>query len=1219
MTEHVNSDQVGKSIHEPEGTNAQADGSLSPGYSADTVAFDGTNNLPSDSRSLPRRFGDYEILAEIAHGGMGVVYRARQISLNRTVALKMIRTGEFASAAEVERFQSEAEAAAMLEHPHIVSIHEIGTRRGQQYFSMQLIEGGSLAQALRRGEWIVKDRESSRQAAEFLATVARAVHYAHQRGILHRDLKPGNILLDVQGQPFITDFGLAKLVESDSTLTQSGHIVGTASYMSPEQASAVRSLTTATDVYSLGAILYELLAARPPHRGDSVLDTLVMVRQQEPARPTTINPGVDLDLETICLKCLEKDPARRYGSAEALAEDLERWLHYEPIRARRSTVWERGVKWARRQPMVASMTASILLLVVVGFLTVSLLWKDAAQARDTATQAEEEKEQQRVFAVAEQGKAEQARDDEKAQRKKADDAKRQEQDQRRKFQRLYIEQLLDKVANLNDNNEAARAALLLARGLQVVSPEDEDLARILRTNLGEMRSQLCALKVMLPHQKTVRMAVFSGDGKRVLTGGEDKTACLWDAGTGKLLATLKHGNAVRAGAFSPDDKFVATGTNKAVHFWDMDGKALGARLDHPSWVNSLTFSPDGKKLLSSCSDKAVRLWNIEDVESVALIGEMRNDLKTEDQGIYAMAFSPNNKLVATVGVAGFTQLWDARTAKPFDPSLHQKGTVRAVQFRTNTALVTGGDDGLKFYVAGKDLAPQEIKGVGIIQALDYAPALNLTAAGGIDGNARTFSGVGGLRSILRHNDRVSALAFSRDGKMLLSGSEDQTVRLWESDTGFALGMPFSLPCPVYRVAFSADGKTILAQGPDKIVRLWNAPGSDAIRPPLQQDVGGIPAVAYSRDGKKVLASLGIASGGFRLWDADTGELLGLSKDRKESLRSVAFHPDGQIFLTGGGDKMARLWDANTAKEIGKPCEHKAIVNLVRFRPDGKKFVAIADNRTAQLWDTATQEPLGKPMISKRKILTAAFSPDGKVLMTAGGEPGQDGEGARLWDAATGEPIGDGLKHPADFIRAVAFSPDGRFACTAGDDNTVRLWDMAKNELRAELGHNGPIEAVVFSNDSKTLLTGSEDRTARLWDVTTGKLRLPPILHARGVQAVAFSANDRLIATGCRDQAARIWDAATGQLISTPRRLNTAVRVVVFSPNGKTLLTSGLGANRCIKLWPVPSPLADDVDRLVLWTQVLTGMEMNSEGVVNPLDVEQWQDRRERLEKLGGPP
>ena len=752
-----------------------------------------------------------------------------------------------------------------------------------------------------------------------------------------------------------------------------------------------------------------------------------------------------------------------------------------------------------------------------------------------------------------------------------------------------------------------------------MSPEDEDLGRILRTNLGEMHLQLAPLKAMLPHQRTVRVAAFSGDGKRVLTGSDDNTACVWDADTGKLLATLNHTYAVRAGAFSPDGKLIATGGNRSVQFWDADGKAVGARLGHPTWVNKLMFSPDGKKLLSLGDDRVVRLWNVEKVESARKIGEMRNKLKTAGDGlIHGMAFSPDSKLAATVGDGGFAQLWDASTAKPLGPSLAQhKGAVYAVQFRTNTEVIIGVKSGLISYAVGKKQAPQQITGIGEIRLLDYAPGRKLLATGGPDGNAHLIAGMGGGFT-LGHKDSIKGLAFSRNGKLFLTGSADQTARLWDTETGFPLGMPYAFPCAVNTVAFRADGKAILVQGPDKIVRLWHTPGPDAIRPPLPQGAGGVLAVAYSRDGKKVAAAISPTVPTVGVWDAETGELVGLNRGLEKALRCIAFHPDGQVLLTGGVDKTARLWDARTVKEIGKPCPHQAAVSLALFRPDGKVFVTIATNRTAQLWDTTTQERVGKAMNSKQTIRAAAFSPDGKVLLTAGGETGEDPEGARLWDAATGEPLGDAWKHP-DIVRAIAFSPDGRLACTAGDDSMVRLWDMQKKELRAELAHNGPVEAVVFSNDSKTLLTGSEDHAARLWDVSTGKLRLPPILHARGVQAVAFSADDRLIATGCRDQAARIWDAATGKLISTPRRLKADVRLVAFSPDGKTLLTSGIGGARCIRLWPVPSPLAGDVERLVLWTQVLTGMELTGEGVVHALDAEQWNQRRERLEKLGGPP
>src|SRR5256886_9908440 len=347
-----------------------------------------TNKLVGDAVPTPHdkktaqaaellgELGDYELLEEVGRGGQGVVFRARQKSLNRTVALKVISLGQWASQAHLRRFRLEAEAAARLEHPGIVPIHEVGERDGSCYFSMKFVEGGQLDEVVRRKPM------SIRQAAELIAKVAHTVHYAHEHGILHRDIKPGNILLDAKGEPHLTDFGLARLVESESSVTQTLDVLGTPSYMTPEQAVGNNAaVSNVTDVYGLGAVFYQLLTGQPPFAGGTTYETIKLLPDTEPRKPRLLNPKIARDLSTICLKCLEKDPKRRYSSALALAEDLECWLKHEPILARQSGILTRGRKWVRRNPMSALLAASLVALTAAAGW---IVWKSEMIARPLA-------------------------------------------------------------------------------------------------------------------------------------------------------------------------------------------------------------------------------------------------------------------------------------------------------------------------------------------------------------------------------------------------------------------------------------------------------------------------------------------------------------------------------------------------------------------------------------------------------------------------------------------------------------------------------------------------------------------------------------------------------------------------------------------------------------------------------------------------------------------
>jgi WD40 repeat protein len=1056
------------------------------------IQADDTATLPPNTaptvvapRGTMNSFGDYEVLEEIARGGMGVVYKARQVSLNRIVALKMILAGQLASPQDVQRFRSEAEAAANLDHPNIVPIYEVGEHEGQHYFSMKFIEGGSLAQWIAECRMRNAEFPKSRQmeCARLIATVARAVHHAHQHGILHRDLKPANILLSYplspasgergRGQgvrlneavPHVTDFGLVKRVEGDSKLTQSGAIVGTPSYMAPEQARGDKGLSTAAEIYSLGAILYELLTGRPPFRADTPLDTVLQVLEKEPASPRSLNPATNHDLETICLMCLRKEPSKRYGSAEALADDLDRWLRGEPITARPVGQGERAWRWARRNPYLAAVGSLAAAALVAVALVSSLFARHYFRAADDLRE-----EHNNTLAA-------------------LNDVRTQRDLVQRQLAENYLNQGLAACALEND---PAKGMLQLGRGLESTSDTNLDLTRTIRTEIAAWRPEVHCLRAVLSHRDLVAAVAFSPDGKMVLTGSWDGTARLWEAATGEAIGPpLKHEGRVVAVAFSPDGKTVLTGSLGNAQLWEVaTGKAIGPPLKLQAEVGAVAFSPDGKTILTGSWDGTARLWE-------AATGKAIGPPLKHQGSVTAVAFSPDGKTVATGSLDCTARLWEAATGEAIGLALQHEGDVDVVSFSPDGKTVLTGSQ---------------------------------------DNTARLWEAATGnpICPRFHHQGWVAALAFSPDGKTVATGSHDNTARLWDAATGKAIGPPLQHRNGVVAVAFSPDGKMLLTGSADVTARLWDLAPSKAIGLPLIHQ-GSINAVAFSPDGKTVATAS--QDNTARLWDAATCEAIGPPLQHQGWVASVAFSPDSKTVLTGSGDKTARLWEAATGQALGSPLQHQGEVRAVAFSPDGKTILTGSWDTTAQVWEAATGKAIGPPLQHPGGVGAAAFSPDGKMLLT-----GSDDGNARLWDMATGNAVGPPLEHQYA-VNSLAFSPDGNTVLTGSEDQTAQLWETATGRaIGPPLKDHGRVDAVAFSPDGKILLVGSQDKTARLWDAVTRKAIGPPLQHKGDVRAVAFSPDGKTMVTGSANGMAQLWEAPS-IVPGTPERITLWVQVL----------------------------------------------------------------------------
>jgi WD40 repeat protein/serine/threonine protein kinase len=1137
---------------------------------------------------VPGQLGQYELLERLGKGGMGVVYKARQPNLNRLVALKRIRSGAHASAEELARFHTEATDLARLRHPNIVQIYETGEDENCPYFSMEYVDGGSLARR-QRGAPL-----AARRAAELVQTLAQAMHHAHQQGIVHRDLKPANVLLTTDGVPKITDFGLAKGLGSEAGQTEPGAILGTPSYMAPEQAEGNNhEIGPVTDVYGLGAILYELLTGRPPFSGTCATDTLHQVRCQEPVPPSRLKPKIfekgdcpreqrgtvpffPRDLETICLKCLQKEPHHRYASALTLAEDIQRCLSGEPILARPVSGTERLWRWCRRNPALAAATgmAAAFLLLAAFVSTIFAVYQAHSAVRLThALGASEQHRQQLIEAF-------------------------------QRSARIALAQGL----NLCEQQEASRGVLWLAHSLELATQaEDPDLQRVIRLNLAAAREHLGALRACLPHGGDVLAVAFSPDAKTVLTGSKDGNAQRWDAATGECTgAPLRHQGPVNAAAFSPNGKMIVTGTGDLspeggeARVWDAaTGNPIGAPLRPQGPIIAVAFGPDSRTILTASFNKAscngeVRLWEVA-TRTHRVIYQHRNAAP-------AAAWSADGQTILT-GIGNIAQVWNLNRGLSSSPRR----------------------DSLLFQSVGPPLVHEMP-----ILAVAFSPNGKTALTVSRDKTARIWDAATGrlIGQPLYHQADVSAVAFSSDGHSILTGCNDNAVRLWQTSTGKPLGSPLYHRGRVLAVAFDSKGTTVVTGADDKTARLWDVafigqasePDGNPVRlasltnKPKYRSLhheDSVRAVAFSPDGRTAL------TGGWdkcaRLWQVATGKPVGQSLAHQHVVFALCFSPDGKMVLTGSWDKTACLWDASTGEKLHTFNGHTGLIHGVAFSPDGKTALTASADHSARLWEVATGQPVARPLWHREDVTAAAFSPDGRSVLT-----GSVDKTVRLWESATGNLVHELLGHKGT-VKFVAFAPDGKRILTGSFDHTAQLWETATGlPVGAPLLHQDKVWAGSFSPDGKNIVTASWDGTAKLWDAATGKPIGPVLQHQGEVLAATFSPDGKRLLTGSRDGTARVWDVATGEPIGLPFQHGGEVWAVACCPDGKTFLTGS--DDRTARLWQAqaPLPLEAPVEQIVLWAQVVTGMELDRNGLTSAMNVQTWRRCRQRLLEISGP-
>lgn len=1005
-----------------------------------------------DLRPSPNIPG-YDDIEFLAQGGLGTVYKARDSKLDRWVALKLL-TSAHPDPHQLGRFQVEAEAAAKLDHPHIVPIYSIGKHDGLPYFSMAFVEGRDLAKVVAQGPL------APRHAAQVLTKVVEAVDYAHEQGIVHRDLKPANVMIDQFGQPRVMDFGLAKRIETEQRFTLTGQILGTPSYMAPEQAED-GDVGPWTDVFSLGAMLYHLLTGRPPFQSANVIDTLRQVREDEVLTPRRLNPNLPKDLETICLKCLEKQPQHRYSTAELRAE-LSRYLNGEPIQARQLPTVVRWLRWSRRNPAKILFTAAT----IVGLIATAagMLYFREAELREVAEVAQDVAEQERDRAEQQQGRAEEA--------------------EGLARQALYAARIY------------ASPALLREAGIELVSrilesPPDAGYAGSFeyRYLLRQCRP---ADRVLAKQETPLDAIASSSDGQFLAIGGDDGSIVIFLSANGEQVRRLHgHSAAVRSLSFSPDGiQLASCGSDSVTRIWNWRANGAPKELEHPAPLRAVAFAPDGARIATAGGDRFIRIWNVQTAEEALVLeghraeatsvafgpkgrllvsgsidqiprvwdtetGESVHELHGHYGPVWTVTFSPDGQRVAGSGHLGSVMLWDASTGVSMAQRQVHAGNTLDLAFELNGKhLLSAGSDGRLAWLRTPDLETvEEIMASGkAIRELAVLPD-GRPATVGSDGTAQIIRRPS---TVVRAGRWCFATAFSPEGSQLVTTTLDRQVRLWDVRTAQLRKELKGHTSAVEKATFVTSDLMVSAgnnQDGGQMI-LWSLDQSKAVETVTL--TSRVSSLAADRNRRWVV--VGCEDGSHHVFKAENDGLDEVDQfaHGRSAVRCIAVAPDGEFLVTGNGDGTVRCWDLSSREQLWSRKAHDGLPNAAAYSPDGRLFVTGGTKGMVNVWRASESEPLWT-FPAGSFIYSIALTHDSKRLLTGGSD-----RRVKVWDIGTGlrsnelEMSGDGLSLTTPFLPTLSLG-----------------------------GHTGPVWSVSASPTEHTIVSGSEDGTIRFWRGASG--------------------------------------------------------------------------------------------------------------------------------------